>query len=65
MHPADSLSQFVDDRQQDYLAAAAAQRLAGKSPARRRLAQSLRRAADRLDASTTAVDAGRVLPGRG
>ena len=65
MHPADTLHQFVDDRQQDLLATAAAQRLAAKHPARRRLAHSLRRVADRLDAGATAVDAGRALPGRG
>jgi len=55
----DLLQQLTHDRQQDRLGAAAAHRLVGTSPARMRIAQSLRRAADRLDA------AGNALPGRG
>lgn len=57
MHPtltSDLLHQLRDDRQQDLRAKAAVRRLAGSGPARRRIAQSLRRAADRLDAATAA-----------
>jgi hypothetical protein len=65
MYPAsDLLHQLTTDRQQDRHAAAAAHRLADSTPARRRIAQSLRRAADRLDATASAV-AGSALPGRG
>ena len=49
----DLLQQVLHDRQQDRWASAAAHRLAGSSPARRRIAQSLRRAADRLDSATS------------
>jgi hypothetical protein len=59
------LHQLTDDRQQDRRSEAAAQRLAGTSPARRRIAQSLRRAADRLDSTAPAVSVSKALPGRG
>ena len=52
MHPADFLSQVTNDRQQDRLAAAAVHRLVPSSPARTRVARTLRRTADRLDAAT-------------
>jgi hypothetical protein len=65
LHPSfDLLHQLTADRQHDRQATAAAHRLAESSPARRRIAQSLRRAADRLDATAPAV-AGSALPGRG
>ena len=48
----DFLHQLVRDRQEDLLEAAAARRAAGPSRVRRRFAQSLRRAADRLDTAT-------------
>lgn len=51
------LDQLITDRQQDRHSAAAAQRLAEASPARRRIAQSLRRAADRLDSSAVGARA--------
>ena len=54
MHPADTLSQLTHDRQPDRLAAAAVHRLAPSSPVRTRLARTLRRTADRLDAATVA-----------
>ena len=54
MHPADSFLQLAHDRQQDRLAAAAVHRLAPSSPVRTRLARTLRRTADRLDAATVA-----------
>lgn len=47
----DVLSQLTHDRQQDRLAAAAVHRLVPASPARTRIARTLRRAADRLDAA--------------
>lgn len=59
------LDQLVADRQHDRQAAAASRRLAQASPARRRVAQSLRRAADRLDGSGSTVVASNALPGRG
>ena len=65
MYPADSLSQFAHDRQQDRLAAAAAHRLTPSSPARIRIARTLRRAADRLDTATTASPVRSALPGGG
>ena len=49
------LDQLTDDRHRDRRQAAAVERLADRTPARRRIAQSLRRAADRLDG--TAVSA--------
>ena len=52
MHHPDQLAQIANDRQQDRLAAAAVHRLAPSSPARTRVAHSLRRVADRLDAAT-------------
>jgi hypothetical protein len=54
MYPADTSLQIVHDRQQDRLAAAAVHRLAPSSPVRSRLARTLRRTADRLDAATAA-----------
>ncbi len=59
------LQQLIDDRQQDRHSAAAAQRLAETSPARKRIAQSLRRAADRLDATASPSGMSTALPGRG
>ncbi len=50
-HP-DTLRQINADRQQSMLAAAAAERLAGSPGTRTRLAQFLRRTADRIDAAT-------------
>ena len=50
-HP-DALRQINAARQQDMLAEAAAQRLAGSPGTRTRLAQFLRRTADRIDAAT-------------
>ena len=50
-HP-DLISQLAQDRQRDRLAAAAAHGVAPSSPARARVAHSLRRLADRLDAAT-------------
>jgi hypothetical protein len=62
----DLLDQLTHDRTQDLQATAAARRLVGSGPARRRIAQSLRRAADRLDAATAAAGpVGGALPGRG
>ena len=52
----DFLHQLDRDRQEDLLEAAAARRAAGPSRVRRRFAQSLRHAADRLD------DGDRSLP---
>ena len=62
----DLLHQLTHDRAHGLRAPAANRRAVGYVPARRRVAQSLRRAADRLDAA--AVPPGRVgdaLPGRG
>ena len=51
IHPSSELlQQLTHDRQHALRATACARRLADGSPARRRIAQSLRRAADRLDA---------------
>ena len=61
----DLLNQMTDDRQQDRRAAAAAHRLAGWSPARTRIARTLRRAADRLDTATSPSAVRGALPGRG
>jgi hypothetical protein len=67
MHPAsDLLPQLAHDRRQDRLAAAAAHRLAASSPVRTRIARTLRRAADRLDAATASPGPVRsALPGSG
>lgn len=66
MHPADFLSQVTDDRQQDRLAAAAVHRLVPSSPARTRVARTLRRTADRLDAATVSpTQVGSAIPGGG
>ena len=48
----DFLAQLAHDRHHARRAAAAAHRLAGSSPARIRIARTLRRAADRLDTAT-------------
>lgn len=61
----DLLHQLTDDRQQNQRATAAAHRLAGSSPARARLARTLRRAADRLDTATSPSAVRGALPGRG
>lgn len=66
MYPAPTLSQLVHDRQQDRLAAAAVHRLVPSSPARIRIARTLRRTADRLDAATApATPVRSALPGGG
>ena len=61
----DLLHQLTDDRQQDRRAAAAAHRIAGSSPARTRIARTLRRAADRLDTATSPSSVRGALPGGG
>jgi len=61
----DLLHQLTDDRQQNQRATAAAHRLAASSPARTRLARTLRRAADRLDTATSPSAVRGALPGRG
>ena len=61
--PADLLQQLTHDRQQDLRASAAAHRLVGSSPARIRIARTLRRAADRLDAATSPSSVRSALPG--
>ena len=62
----DFLHQLVRDRQEDLLEAAAARRAAGPSRVRRRFAQSLRRAADRLDTATAPSHSmSGAHPGRG
>ncbi len=66
MYPAPTLSQLTQDRQQDRLAAAAVHRLVPSSPARTRVARTLRRTADRLDAATASPSKVRsALPGGG
>jgi hypothetical protein len=67
MHPAtDFLAQITQDRQQDRLAAAAEHRLVPSSPARSRIARTLRRTADRLDAATASTSPVRsAVPGGG
>jgi hypothetical protein len=66
MHPSDVLTQITQDRQQDRLAVAAAHRLVPSAPVRTRIARSLRRAADRLDAATASPTQARsALPGGG
>ena len=66
MHSDALLSPLVQDRQRDRLAAAAASRLVPSSPARIRIARSLRRAADRLDAGAASpARVGSALPGGG
>jgi hypothetical protein len=52
MQHADLLTQIAQEQQRDRLAAAAAHQFAAARPARARLAGTLRRAADRLDAAT-------------
>jgi len=59
----DLLHHLSHDRRQELLSSAAARRLAAPLPARARIAQSLRRAADRLDAAP--ATSGTTLPGRG
>ena len=64
-HP-DLISQIAQDRQRDRLAAAAVHGLVASSPARARVAHSLRRVADRLDAATASPPPVRsALPGGG
>ena len=59
-------AQIIHDRQQDRLAAAAVHRLVPSSPARSRIARTLRRTADRLDAATNAASPVQsALPGGG
>lgn len=66
MFPAPMLSQLAHDRQRDRLAAAAVHRLVPSSPARTRVARTLRRTADRLDLGTSATSPVRsALPGGG
>ena len=58
------LSQLVHDRQEERLTAAAASRLIPSSPARIRIARTLRRAADRLDAAAASpARVGSAVPG--
>ena len=52
MHHPDQISQLAKDRQRDRLAAAAVHAVVPSSPARARVAHSLRRVADRLDTAT-------------
>jgi hypothetical protein len=56
-HFSELLDQLSDDRHRDRRAAAAAERLVDSTPARRRIAQSLRRAADRLDGNAVSARA--------
>ncbi len=66
MYPADFVSHVTHDRQQDRLAAAAVHRLVSASPARVRIARTLRRAADRLDTATAVTTPVRsAIPGGG
>lgn len=67
MHPAsDFLPQVVTDRHQERLTAAAVHRLALSTPARTRIARTLRRAANRLDTATASPGPVRsALPGGG
>jgi hypothetical protein len=61
MYPApDFLDQITHDRQQDRLAAAAVHRLVSSSPVRSRIARTLRRTADRLDAATAGTSSVRT-----
>ncbi len=60
----DLLQQLVNDRQQE-LRASVAHTLVGSSPARTRIARTLRRAADRLDATTSPSAVSNALPGGG
>ena len=53
----DLLQQLTDDRINDRQASAAASRIVATTPARMRIAQSLRRAADRLSTSWVATRA--------
>jgi hypothetical protein len=64
-HP-DLISQIAQDRQRDRIAAAAVHGLVPSSPARARVAHSLRRVADRLDAATASPPPVRsAVPGGG
>jgi hypothetical protein len=60
----DSLHQITADRQQDLLASAAVHRLVPSTPTRSRIARSLRRAADRIDATAVSPAAVKVGPVR-
>jgi hypothetical protein len=65
LHP-DQISQLAKDRQHDRLADAAVHGLVPSSPARARVAHSLRRLADRLDAATASPPPVRsAIPGGG
>jgi hypothetical protein len=62
----DLLQQLVSDRQQDLLGSAATRRNVVPGPVRTRIARTLRRAADRLDAATAATGSmSGADPGRG
>jgi hypothetical protein len=63
MHLPDHLQQATYDRQQARQASAAAHRFVGSSPARIRIARTLRRAADRLDAATSPSSVRSAHPG--
>ena len=65
MHSQDFLQQVIHDRQQDRWRSAATHRLAGSSSARIRIARTLRRAADRLDAATSPPVVSGAVPGGG
>ena len=66
MHLDDFVTQASYDRQQDRLAAAAVHRLVPASPARVKMARTLRRAADRLDTATAVkTPVRRAIPGGG
>jgi hypothetical protein len=56
-HYSELLDQLRDDRHRNHRAAAAAERLVDTTPARRRIARSLRRAADRLDGNAVSARA--------
>jgi hypothetical protein len=56
-HSFQLLQQLSDDRRHDRHGAAATERLVETTPARRRIARSLRRAADRLDGSAVSARA--------
>ena len=65
MLPADTISLVASERQRDRTQAAARQALLARTPTRLRVAASLRRAADRLDAGTPEPASMIPLPGRG
>jgi hypothetical protein len=66
MHHPDLIAKIAQDRQHDRLRDAAVHGLAPSSPARARVAHSLRRVADRLDAATPSPPPVRsAIPGGG